>query len=252
MIKAITNSIGMKLVLIRAGSFIMGSQISTEEVARRYGSEAKWYKDEQPPHSVKITKPFYLQTTEVSQGQWKRVMEYNPSDFKDCGNDCPVEMVSWNMAQQFISKLNQREGTNKYRLPTEAEWEYACRAETTTPFFTGECISTDQANYNPSYPGKNCPKGDYRDKTVKVGSFQPNAWGLYDMHGNVYEWCQDWYSDYPSNSVADPKGPTLGVKRVLRGGSWFIIARNLRSAFRGKNLPDFRGNYNGFRVARDF
>jgi formylglycine-generating enzyme required for sulfatase activity len=251
--KTITNTIGMKFVLIPAGSFTMGSQLSPEEVAKSYGGKAEYFKDEHPPHSVKITKPFYLQTTEVSQAQWKRVMGDNPSYFKDCGDDCPVEKVSWVDAQEFISKLNQMEGTNKYRLPTEAEWEYACRAGTTTPFFTGDCISTDQANYNGNYPGENCPKGQYREKTVKVGSFQPNAWGLYDMHGNVYEWCQDWYDgDYPSNSVVDPKGPDDGEKRVLRGGSWFITAWIIRSAYRGWYIPDYRNNGYGFRVARDF
>jgi formylglycine-generating enzyme required for sulfatase activity len=247
-----TNSIGMKFVLIPAGKFVMGSQLSPEEVVRRYGGEAKWYKDEQPSHPVKITKPFYLQTTEVSQGQWEKVMGDNPSRFKDCGNDCPVEQVSWNDVQKFISKLNKMEGINKYRLPTEAEWEYACRAETTTPFFTGECISTDQANYNGNNPGNNCPKGQFREKTVKVGSFQPNAWGLYDMHGNVYEWVQDWYGDYPSNSVVDPKGPKKGEDRVLRGGSWYYNARNLRSANRLRDYPVFRYYNYGFRVARDF
>jgi formylglycine-generating enzyme required for sulfatase activity len=174
----------------------------------------------------------------------------NPSHFKDCGDDCPVESVSWYDAQEFISKLNQMEGTNKYRLPTEAEWEYACRVETKTPFFTGDCISTDQANYNDNYPAINCPKVKYRAKTVKVGSFQPNAWGLYDMHGNVREWVQDWYGGYPSNSVHDPKGPDKGKGRVLRGGSWSYFAGYLRSAYRFRSLPVIRF-YDGFRVARD-
>jgi formylglycine-generating enzyme required for sulfatase activity len=121
----------------------------------------------------------------------------NPSRFKYCGDDCPAESVSWEDAQEFISKLNQMEGINKYRLPTEAEWEYACRAETKTQFFNGDCISIDQANYDGSNLGKNCPKGEYRGKTIKAGSFQPNAWGLYDMHGNVSEWVQDWYGIIP-------------------------------------------------------
>ena len=147
-------------------------------------------------YKIKISKPFYMQTTEVTQGQWKKVMGNNPSGFKDCGDDCPVEQVSWNDAQEFIKKLNQMEGTNKYRLPTEAEWEYAARAGTTTPFYTGNCLSTDQANYNGNYPLTGCPKGQFREKTMRVGSFEPNAWGLYDMYGNVWEWCQDWFDDY--------------------------------------------------------
>ena len=242
-LKEFTNTIGMEFVLIPAGSFTMGS----------HSNEPAEHKDEKPPHDVKITKPFYLQTTEVSQGQWEKVMGNNPSNFKDCGDDCPVEMVSWDDTQEFISKLNQMEGTNKYRLPTEAEWEYACRAETTTPFFTGECISTDQANYNGKYPGKNCPKGEYREKTVKVGSFQPNAWGLYDMHGNVWEWCQDWYGDYPSNSVVDPKGPDKGeIPCVARR----FVGQRCEGAY---DRPIATGTILatattaiGFRVARDF
>ncbi len=250
--KTITNSVGMKFALIPDGSFIMGSQLNPEEIVKRYGGKATYHKDEQPPHPVKITKPFYLQTTEVSRGQWKKVMGNNPSYFKDCGDDCPVETVSWNDAQKFIAKLNQMEGTNKYRLPTEAEWEYACRAGTKTLFFTGECISTDQANCIGHYPGENCPEGDHHNKPVKVRSFQPNTWGLYDMHGNVWEWCQDWYGDYPSDLVVDPKGPDRGTHRVLRGGSWSNTAAFLRSANRRRDLPDYRHEDVGFRVARDF
>jgi formylglycine-generating enzyme required for sulfatase activity len=241
--KSITNSIGMKFMLIPTGSFIMGSP------PNEYGRN-----DDEKQHEVRISKRFYLQTTELTQRQWKRVMGDNPSKFKECGNDCPVENVSWDDAQKFIRKLNQIEGLNKYRLPTEAEWEYACRAGTTTPFFTGDCISTDRANYHGGYPGKNCPKGDFRKKTVNVGSFQPNVWNLYDMHGNAWEWCQDWYGDYPSGSVADPKGPDKGKARVLRGGSWNGHVRGLRSANRLRGDPSIGYYYGdtGFRVARDF
>jgi formylglycine-generating enzyme required for sulfatase activity len=239
---AITNSIGMKFVLIPEGKFVMGSP--PDEQGR---------KNDERQHEVNISKSFYLQVTEVSQRQWKKVMEEdNPSSFTDCGDDCPVEQVSWKDAQKFIRKLNQIEGTNKYRLPTEAEWEYACRAGTTTPFFTGDCISTDQANYNGNYSGKNCPKGQYREKTVKVGSLQPNAWGLYDMHGNVWEWCQDWYHDYPSSPVVDPKGTDNSQICVMRGGSWNYEAWKIRSASRGGSGPDYRVDDVGFRVARDF
>ena len=250
--KTITNSIGMKFVLIPAGSFTMGSQLSHEEFVRRYGDKEIFHKNELPPHHVKITKPFYLQTTEVSQGHWERLMRNNPSYFKSCGDNCPVERVSWLDAQEFIRKLNRLESINKYRLPTEAEWEYACRANTTTPFFTGECISTYQANYDGQFPGSNCPKGPDRGKIVSVGSFEPNAWGLYDMHGNVWEWCQDWLGEYTSGQIIDPTGPYRGEVRVLRGGSWGSVAKALRSASRFWEAPDGLGKYFGFRVARDY
>jgi formylglycine-generating enzyme required for sulfatase activity len=208
--------------------------------------------DDEKQHMVRISKPFFLQATEVSQGQWKKVIGGNPSYFKHWLDNRPVENVSWNDAQEFIGKLNQMEGVNRYRLPTEAEWEYACRAKTKTPFFTGNCISTDQANYNGNYSGNNCPKGEYRNKTVRVGSFQPNDWGLYDMHGNVYEWVQDWFGDYPTGSITDPNGPDNGHSRVLRGGSWYSSAWDARSAGRLRGYPGNRNDFYGFRVARDF
>jgi formylglycine-generating enzyme required for sulfatase activity len=223
----------MKFVFIPAGKFVMGSP--PDEPGRD---------DDERQHEANISKPFYMQTTELTQGQWKRVMEDNPSSFKDCGNDCPVEKVSWNDAQQFIEKLNQMEGKNKYRLPTEAEWEYACRAGSETAYSFGAEVDKlgKYAWYSDSSGGETKP----------VGKKLPNAWGLYDMHGNVWEWVQDWYGDYPSNSVADPKGPDRGESRVLRGGSWLNYARLTRSASRYGYGPDVRLNLIGFRVARDF
>lgn len=247
-----TNSIGMKFVRIPAGNFEMGSNYSPKDVAAKFGGQAEWHQKEHPRHVVEISKPFYLQTTEVTQGQWKRVMVQNPSYFKDCGDDCPVEMVSWNMARQFISKLNHMERTTKYRLPTEAEWEYAGRAATNSPFYTGQCISTDQANYSGNSPGANCPAGERSRETVKVGSYQSNAWGLFDMHGNVWEWCQDRYGNYSSGPVVDPVGPSEGRARLARGGSFNTGALHLRSAFRREYRPSFRFQDTGFRVVRDF
>ena len=191
-----------------------------------------------------------MQTTEVTQGQWRSVMGDNPSGFKECGDDCPVENVSWNDIQGFMKKLNEKEGASIYRLPTEAEWEYAARAGTTTPFYFGDCLSTDQANYNGNYPLADCPKGEYREKTVPVASFPPNKWGLYDMHGNVWEWCQDWYGEYPEGSVTDPEGPETGSNRVLRGGGWIGGARYCRSALRYGVAPADRGSSFGFRLVR--
>ena len=237
-----TNSIGMKFVTVPAGTFMMGSP--ADEAGRDI---------DETQHQVTISKPFQLQTTEVTQGQWEKVMGDNPSYFKDCGEDCPAEMVSWSAAQQFIKRLNDKERTARYRLPTEAEWEYACRADTSTPFYTGNCITTDQANYNGNYPMPQCPKGVFAKGTSRVGSFPPNPWGLYDMHGNVSEWCQDWYDDYVRNEVTDPKGPPDAPpdkSYVLRGGSWNDRARFIRSANRGGLRSMFRSGRSGFRVVR--
>lgn len=199
-------------------------------------------------HKVTISRVFYMQTTEVTQGQWRTVMGNNPSGFK--GDDRPVEKVSWNDCQQFIRRLNKKEGTDKYRLPTEAEWEYACRAGTKTPFFFGECLSTDDANYNGDHPLPGCPKGLRRGKILPVASFRANAWGLYDMHGNVWEWCNDWYGDYPSGDVADPKGTSSGSYRIVRGGSGFNCASYCLSASRTYSSPADRNDFVGFRLVR--
>jgi len=231
--ESLTNSLGMKFVYIKPGTFMMGTPSG--------------YNNKQ--HKVTLTRGFYMQTTEVTQGQWKAVMGNNPSRFKQ-GDDYPVEYVSWDDVQEFIEKLNKREDEDRYRLPTEAEWEYACRAGTTTPFSFGMCLSTEQANYDGNYPLDGCSKGRYRDKTVSVASFSPNAWGLYDMHGNVEEWCQDRFGDYPSDSVIDPKGPSWwGSIRVDRGGSWYRDARYCRSAYRCSYLPGYRDDYLGFRLS---
>ena len=234
--KTFTNSIGMKFVLIPKGTFMMG----------RPSSEPKRDSDERQ-HRVTLTKGFYLGTTEVTQGQWRNIMGKASSCFPS--ENRPVENISWNDAQKFIQNLNKRENTDKYRLPTESEWEYACRAGTTKPFYTGMCIFTDQANYKGNYPMPGCSKGRYRKTTTEVESFSPNKWGLHDMHGNVYEWCDDWYQDdYPSEHIADPKGPTSGSGRVVRGGSWNFIMRHVRSAARGRADPDGRSYDLGFRL----
>jgi formylglycine-generating enzyme required for sulfatase activity len=234
-----TNSLGMEFVYIEPGSFMMGSPLD----------EPKRDNDEKQ-HQVTLTKGYYIQTTEVTQGQWKAIMGDNPSRFSNCGDNCPVERVSWNDVQEFIRKLNSQKGDSGHRLPTEAEWEYACRVGTKTPFSFGKCLSTEQANYNGKYPMPKCSKGQNRGKTIPVASFEPNAWGLYDMHGNVYEWCQDWYGAYPSGSVTDPVCPTSGSTRVLRGGCWFSHARFCRSAFRLRDGPGDRDGYGyyGFRL----
>jgi formylglycine-generating enzyme required for sulfatase activity len=218
-----TNSIGMKFALIRPGKFMMGNSGGSE--------------DEQPPHEVEITEPFYLGQYEVTQGQWKAIMGNNPSYFMDCGDNCPVESVSWNDVQEFIQKLNQIEGVSNYRLPTEAEWEYVCRAG---DHGDGPDRLGDYAWYS----------GNSGGRTHPVGQKKQNLWGLYDMHGNVWEWCQDWYErDYYMNSPkSDPRGSSNGQFRVLRGGSWFDGPGVMRASGRTRNGPTNRSYADGFRL----
>ena len=240
------GGVSMKLVKIPAGTFMMGSAESPETVARKGGGKVGWYKNEHPQHKVTLTKPFYMGVYEVTQEQYKAVMGKNPSHFK--GDKNPVGQVSWNDAIAFCKAMSRKTGKTA-RLPTEAEWEYACRAGTTSPFNTGQTISTDQANYDGNYTYGNGKKGVYRIRTITVGSFKPNAFGLYDMHGNVWEWCSDWYEDsYADANVCDPKGPASGTDRVLRSGSWSRNPWRGRSAYRDRHPPDDRYSGFGFRV----
>ena len=232
--KEFTNSIGMKFVWIKPGSFMMGSP-----------KEEKERQDKETQHKVTLTKGFYMGVYLVTQEQWKGVMGNNPSFFKGEKN-LPVEQVSWNDCQEFIKKLREKY-KKLYRLPTEAEWEYACRADTTTPFHFGKTISTDQANYCGIFVYGNGKKGVFRGKTTSVGSLPANPWGLHDMHGNLYQWCQDWFDEYPKNDVVDPQGPEKGESRVLRGGSWSHKPVDCRSASRYLGGPSFRNHY-GFRI----
>jgi formylglycine-generating enzyme required for sulfatase activity len=229
-----TNTIGMTFVLIPAGTFQMGSPV---------GEEGR--SDNELQHQVTLSRPFHLQTTPVTQGQWERTMDNNPSYFDECGADCPVENVSWYDIQKFLAKLNQMEKTDAYRLPIEAEWEYACRAGNSTRFCWGDEDEDlkDYAWYSENSGGK----------THRAGKKKPNVWGLYDMHGNVWEWCQDWYGEYPAGPVIDPPGPDTGTSRVLRGGSWGGGTWSLRSAVRNYGYgPGYRGVSFGFRVVRTF
>jgi formylglycine-generating enzyme required for sulfatase activity len=233
---AATNSLGMKLMLIPPGEFVMGSPPT--EQGRQSGEKQ---------HGVKLTKAFYMAATEVSQKQWQALMGGNPSFF--VGGSLPVDTVTWDEAVEFCHKLSEREHV-AYSLPTEAQWEYACRAGTTTPFHTGATIATDQANYNGEFTYGAGQKGLFREETTKVGSFPPNAWGLHDMHGNVWEWCADWYGDYPAEQVTDPTGPPHGEKRAVRGGCWINFPAVCRSANRGSTVPRSWNFHFGFRVIR--
>jgi len=231
------SKIPMRFIYIQPGQFLIGSP---KDEGGRFNNEKQ--------HKVILTEGFYMQETPVTQGQWEAVMGNNPSRFKEGGPECPVELVSWKDAQEFLKKLNKTSDDLEYRLPTEAQWEYACRAGTTTPFWTGRCLSTDEANYDGNNPLEGCPKGAYREKTTPVKTFPPNPWGLYDMHGNVWEWCADWFGDYPNGPVTDPIGPTNGADRVYRGGSWLGLAWHCRSACRDLDTPGHRLSLLGFRA----
>jgi len=191
-------------------------------------------------HGVTISKAFYLAKYPVTQDQWEAIMGDNPSYFK--GAKLPVEQVSWEDCQQFIERLNGQTRKAKYRLPTEAEWEYACRAGSTTPYPFGDDKKklSDHGWYH----------ANSDDKSHPVGQKVPNSWGLHDMNGGVWEWCNDWYTPYPRWKETDPQGPSSGSDRVLRGGSWFDGPKRCRSGFRSYFSPDFRCNFFGFRLAR--
>ncbi|MBL8398919.1 MAG: formylglycine-generating enzyme family protein [Candidatus Accumulibacter sp.] len=222
---------------IEPGSFEMGSPASEPGC----GSD-------EVQHTVTLSRGFWLADTACSQAFWQAVTRSNPSDFKEVPRN-PVENVSWNDAQSFVAELNRHLPGLQARLPSEAEWEYACRAGTTTPFSFGGNIWPEQVNYDGNRPYASGKKGRYRARTVPVGSLPPNAWGLYEMHGNVSEWCADWYGSYPMGAQTDPRGPQTGVYRVLRGGSWFYYGRYVRSAYRSRYVPGERSDGSGFRLA---
>jgi formylglycine-generating enzyme required for sulfatase activity len=242
-----TNTIGMELVLIPAGEFLMGSPDDNQNAGD----------DEKQQHRVRITRPFYLGVHEVTQGQYREVTGANPSDFQG-SDDLPVEHVSWDEAIAFCNKLSEHEGLKPYyrvgggaplggdgyRLPTEAEWEYACRAGSTTRFSFGD----DEARLG-EYAWF---VGNSDSKTHPVGQKRPNAFGLYDMHGNVWEWCWDGYEakSYAGSPGADPLGPSQAAARVIRGGGWIIEPRLARSTYRYGFSPEYRKFDLGFRVAR--
>jgi uncharacterized protein (TIGR02996 family) len=205
---------------------------------------------EKPVHRVTLTRGFFLGVYPVTQAQWRAVMGTDPSHFK--GPNRPVETVSWEDCQEFCAKLTAHlEGVATVRLPTEAEWEYACRAGTTTDYHFGDTISTDRANYNGTYSWNGSPTGQFREGTTEVGSFPANAWGLFDTHGNVWEWCQDSTWLYSGGSQTDPcKEPWRDYNlRVQRGGAWNYDPMRCRAAHRSENQPFYRNDFSGFRVA---
>jgi len=269
---AFENSAGMRFVLIPAGTFTMGSQDSAADVARRCAmpnAQAGWFCDEHPRRKVTLTGAFYLAIHEVTQGAYEKATA--PKGGKDTGkkkpkpkpkpktsgSEIPDEFTGTNKpagmltpadAEKFCKMLSAGDGRT-YALPTEAQWEYACRAGTMTPFSFGETISTDQANYHGDYTYGKGVKGKNRQMPLPVGTLPPNAWGLYDMHGNVSEWCADRYEKYPSDAETDPQGSTEGRLYVLRGGSWRSYPGACRSAFRSRS--DARSHNIGVRVRCD-
>jgi formylglycine-generating enzyme required for sulfatase activity/serine/threonine protein kinase len=231
----------MRLILIQPARFLMGSP--PDEPGRS--------DDEGPQHQVTLRRPFYMGSREVTQEEYAAVMGANPSSAKNL--KAPVDLVSWFSAEEFCKKLSEKSG-HALRLPTEAEWEFACRAGTTTAFSTGARISTDQADFEGSQPFADFPKSTARGKAMPAGSFKPNAWGLFDMHGNVWEWCADWYDEkyYAASPGADPPGPETAKCRVVRGGSWAEYAGSARSANRDRYPPATRAKFIGFRVVADY
>ena len=247
------------MALIPAGTFRMGNITNNS-----YGDS-----DEKPVHEVTITQPFWMSRTEVTQAQYEAVMGTNPSKFK--GADLPVERVSWYEAVEFCNALSQQEGldtcysgsgsntvcdftANGYRLPTEAEWEYACRGGEETDFYTGNMTNSSCNPLDPALDRAGWYCGNADDSTRTVGQKEPNGFGLYDMHGNVNEWCWDWFDSdfYAASPAEDPRGPGSGTRRVLRGGSWVFFARFCRSAGRYTKDPDNRNFNFGFRFVRTY
>jgi formylglycine-generating enzyme required for sulfatase activity len=217
----IKNFLGMTFVYIFPGSFIMGSP---EDELRRESDETQ--------HRVILTKGFYLQTTEVTQAQWEVIKGKNPSSHNNCGEDCPVEQVTWNDVEQFIKILNTIDETDiEYRLPGESEWEYAARAGSTTALVNGE-LTEANCGFDANLDEIAWYCGNSNDTTHPIAQKVPNPWGIFDMQGNVWEFCQDWYGSYPDGTVIDPVGPNTGSKRVIRGGCFVVNSWNNAGYYR--------------------
>ena len=229
---------GMQFVLVGPGTFQMGTP---ESEAGREAQEIQ--------HPVTLSRPFYISRYEVTQAEWQRVMDHNPSQFQDCGARCPVENVNWFDVQQFIRRLN---GVSQpgFRLPTEAEWEFACRAGGTGAFGASSSLTAAAANINGEFPYDG-PKGTFRGKPTTVGEFGANPWGLFDMSGNVWEWTEDWYCPYPDGAATDPVGRCGSGFHVIRGGSWLFDGASARCGLRYTHRPQDRGYSLGVRLVHD-
>jgi formylglycine-generating enzyme required for sulfatase activity len=230
---------GMVLVAIEPGTFDMGS--GPDEAGRG---------DDEVRRRITLTKRIFMGRFEVTQAEWAIVMRGNPSHFSGCSR-CPVENVDFFEVDEFITNLNAQSTFMRYRLPTEAEWEYACRAGRTTPFSTGIQLGSADANVDSSVPYADGPPGQSFNRTLPVGRFAPNAWGLHDMHGNVWEWTNDWYGPYDTSSLIDPHGALPGGRRVIRGGSWHFNVESARCALRYTHAPQDKGYSLGFRIVAE-
>ena len=227
---------GMEFIRIEPGSFDMGSP-----------AEEPYREDQEVLHRVTLTQSFYLGRFEVTQGEWEAVMGENPSQFQECGSDCPVETVNYVDIEAFVAALEELSG-ERFRLPTEAEWEYACRADEGSVFGIGEQISSAVANFDGSDPFPGAESGPYRARPTPVGSFPANAWGLHDMNGNVWEWCEDDHCPYPEGPVVDPLARCGAELQVIRGGSWYYGPDSARCGLRYTHRPLDDGPSLGFRL----
>jgi uncharacterized protein (TIGR02996 family) len=230
----LAKGVAMTFCWLPPGSFLMGSPETAQD-----------HLENETLHRVTLSEGYWMASTPVTQGQWETVMGY--TDFDVRGKALPVQEVSWEESRDFCLQVSNLTG-RRQRLPTEAEWEYACRAGTTTSFFFGEMITARQASFSSGFPYDASKKGRDRKRATAVGSFPCNAWGLYDMHGNVWEWCQDWYGPYRRTPVRNPTGPRRGTKRVQRGGSWGDHAGMAFSAYRLPEVPTDSSEAQGFRV----
>ena len=234
---------GMAFVHLPPGRFRMGSP----------ATEAG-HREDETQHEVTLTRGFWMGREEVTQGEWRRVMgdaephPEKPSLFRQGDPRYPVVSVSYADVAAFLHRLETLSPGNRFRLPTEAEWEYACRAGTTSPFSTGQSLTTAQADLDARAADGS---GAWLGHPAPVGSYAPNAWGLQDLHGNAWEWTSDWYGPYPAGPAADPQGPAQGSLKVIRGGSWYFDAANARSAARATHAPEDWGFSLGFRVVRE-
>lgn len=226
----VSNFFGMTFNRVPAGTFLMGSAV-----------DAPGHEADERRHEVTLSRPFYLQTTPVTRGQWLALVDGVPSAFPECGEQCPVDGLRPDWVQWYVTALSEKDPHWDYRLPTEAEWEYAARAGTTTPYYTGDCLGGGQANVSGKQVLPGCEPFSPSAGPQPVAQHEPNPWGFYDMLGNTWELTADWYGPYPEGPLVDPEGPESGEHRVIRGGSWHFQAIHARAANRFRTISDIAG-----------